>query len=236
MMAKSGFFSRLARGWATGLIQLDKWMWGTTAVSALSIVLIVNHPGAPGSGMPWNKQQTLLEARPACANATGSALSGVDGRRGWVTTGLGAPMTARPGYSLHNRMVFPFTPLVVVQNLGSNLLVVADIGKGRTARGYISADRVQYENPAAGAVAEDGWLKVTAPGGSQMRYGPDLNAGGYGVTAPVGTVLHEIAAIRESRSSLNRVRDFYLVDQPGTQDCQSSAWVARWQVEETTAP
>jgi hypothetical protein len=236
MMAKSGFFSRLARGWATGLIELDKWMWGGTIACAACTGLIVHAHGAANTSLPRSRQQSALQVEPACANPTGSALAGLGGRRGWVTTGLGTPMTAKPGYDRHNRMVFPYTSLVVLKDLGGSLEVVADVGKGQTAHGYISADRVQYKNPAADAVAEDSWLKVTAPGGSQMRYGPDLNAGGYGVIAPVGTVLHEIAAIRESRSSLNRFKDFFLVDQPGTEHCQSPAWVARWQVEETAAP
>lgn len=236
MMAKRGFFSRLAHGWAMGLTELDKLTWGGTIACVAFAGLIVHHHSSTAGGTPWSRQQSVLQARPACANPTGSALAGLTGKRGWITTGLGTEMTATPGYSRYNRMVFPYTPLVVLHDLGGSLEVIADLGTGKTARGFVRADRVQYDNPAAHAVAEDGWVKVTAPDGAQMRFGPDLNAGGFRPPARPGTVLHEIAAVRGSRFHKMNTKDFYLVDRPGTENCHSPAWVARWQVEKVAKP
>lgn len=236
MMAKRGFFSRLAHGWAMGLTELDKLTWGGTLACVVFAGLIVHHHGSTAGGTRWSWQQSVLQARPACANPTGSALAGLGGKRGWITADLGTEMTPTPAYIGYNGMMFPYTPVVVLRDVGGRLEVIADFGKGRTARGFVRADRVQHDNPAANAVVEDGWLKVTAPDGAQMRFGPDLNADSYRPPVRPGTVLHEIAAIRGSRFHKMNTKDFYLVDRPGTENCHSPAWVARSQVEKVAKP
>lgn len=225
---KRGFFRRVAAGWIVGVTQFDMFVSvGSLLCAALlttTVWRIANPPAVPHPSV-----------NQACAPGA-AELAKLQGRPAWTVGHAAAtPMTARPGYQRRSRMLFPFTPLVVRGSAGGSLLVTAALPRGEFATGYVPQDRVQFTNPIAAAVSETGWLRVTAPGGTGLRVGPDLESSFYGKAAQ-GEKLRELGRIHMGWLTDTRPSDWYLVEQQNGHGCTYGAWVAMWQAKRFAGP
>jgi hypothetical protein len=230
MMAKArkrGFFRRLGTGWVTGLVQFDPLVCGATALCAgllaTNVYVVANPPPVP---------HPVVDR--ACAPGA-ATLAGIKGRLGWIVGKGTATMTAGPGYALRNRILFPFTPVVVRGSAGGAVLVTAYVPSTGPATGYISSKDVQFDDPTADAVSEQGRLVVRDARGTGLRVGPDLEAPFYG-TARQGEELHEIGKIHMGWLTDTQPSDWYLVEVAGASGCHYAAWVAKWQVKRLASP
>lgn len=224
--------TRITQGWRTGLALRDAFVCIGTLVIVAEIALI---------GLFTWRTANAVEPASMLQRALGIEPQGPPlaiGGQAWVRH-VTADLNPTPQYSLQHQRLWAFQPVTILNGvrMGNEdwLQVTGTLLNRKTFTGWVLADRVQTNDPTAGAVDEPGWVVVTHPQGASLLSAPELQAAPWSPPAPKGQRLRKLRRLPRGGFG-NDLKDYLLIENPGPGGRRGAAWVYELHVAPATGP